>query len=170
MRRPTTAGQGRGAAELPTPFEAHADTSRHGPLFWTGVGIGWLVIGFGVWSLITKPGATHPPEAAAWIVGLALAHDLVLAPIALTVAWILRRVVPRIARGLVLGALAISAIVALYALPLVRRFGAQADNPSFLPRNAGAGLVLVIALVWAAAALLLAARLWGRPEPRGGAR
>ena len=93
-----------------------------------------------------------------------------LAPIALSVAWILRRVVPRIARGLVLGALAISAIVALYALPLVRRFGAQADNPSFLPRNAGAGLVLVIALVWAAAALLLAARLWGRPEPRGGAR
>jgi len=170
VRRPTTAGPGREAAELPPPFEVHQDTSRYGPLFWTGVGIGWLGIAFGVWSLITKPGATHPPEAAAWVVGLALAHDLLLAPIALSVAWILRRVVPRIARGLALGALTISAIVTLYALPLVLRSGAQADNPSFLPRNSGAGLVLVIALVWAVAALLLAARLWRRPEQGGGVR
>jgi hypothetical protein len=169
VTRPSATGHGPTAAELPSPFAAHGATSHYGPLFWTGIAIGWLAIAFGVWSLLSRPGAIHPPEVAVWVVGLALAHDLVLAPIAILVAWLLRRVAPRIARGLVLGALAISAIVALYAFPLVRRFGAQADNPSFLPRNAGAGLVLVIALVWGVAALMLAMRLRVRTR-RGGPR
>jgi len=147
------------ATELPPPFASDAESSRYGPLFWMGVGLGWTAIAFGVWSLLAKPGATHPAEAAAWVVGLALAHDLLLAPIALLVAWVVRRAAPRIARGLVLGALAISAFVALYAFPLVRRFGAQPDNPSFLPRDAAAGLTLVMALVWVTAAVMLAGRL-----------
>lgn len=97
-----------------------------------------------------------------WVVGLALAHDLLLAPAALLVAWLIHRAAPRVARGLGLGALAISALVALYAYPLVRRFGAQPDNPTFLPRNAGVGLAAVIAIVWVVAAGLLARRLGAR--------
>ncbi len=170
MRRSNATEHGPIPGGLPPPLAAHGETSRYGPLFWSGVGAGWLGIAFGVWSLLTRPGATHPPEAAGWVVGLALAHDLVLAPIALLVAWLVHRVAPRIARGLVLGALAISATVALYAFPLVRRFGEQPDNPSFLPRNIGAGLILVIALVWATATLMLATRLRARRSSGGDSR
>ena len=151
----------RGSA-LPPPFAVAEGTSRYGPLFWGGVGLGWAAISFGVWSLLEKPGATHPPSVMVWVVGLALAHDLLLAPAALLVAWLIHRAAPRVARGLVLGALAISALVALYAYPLVRRFGAQPDNPTFLPRNAGVGLAAVIAIVWVVAAGLLARRLGAR--------
>jgi len=154
----------RHGAELPPPFAVAEETSRYGPLFWSGVALGWAAISFGVWSLLSKPGATHPPAVAVWVVGLALAHDLLLAPVALLVAWLVHRTAPRVARGLVLGALAISAIVALFAFQLVRRFGAQPDNPTFLPRNAGAGLVVVIAIVWIVAAALLARRLGARPS------
>ena len=150
------------AAELPPPFAEASETSRYGPLFWTAVGIGWVGIAVGVWALLSKPSATDPPEAAVWVVGLALAHDLLLVPIALLAGWLLRRTAPRVARGLVLGALAISGIVALYAFPLVRRLGAQPDNPSFLPRDVGAGLAAVIALVWVAAWVMLAGRLRAR--------
>ncbi len=150
--------------ELPPPFAVAEDSSRYGPLFWVGVGLGWVAISFGVWSLLAKPGATHPPAVAVWVAGLALVHDLFLAPAALLVARLIHRVAPRIARGLVLGALAISGMVALYAFPVMRRFGAQPDNPSFLPRNAGAGLAVVLALVWIVAGAVLARRLHARTD------
>jgi hypothetical protein len=152
------------STDPPPSFAGPEGTSRYGPSFWVCVCVGWAAIAFGLWSLLSRPEATHPPAVAAWLVGLALAHDLVLAPAVLLVAWLLRRVAPRIALGLVLGALAISAIVALYAFPLVQRYGAQPDNPSFLPRDVGAGLLLVIAVVWVVAAGSFLRRL-GRRGP-----
>jgi hypothetical protein len=153
--------------EQPEPFElTPGPTSRYGPLFWTCLVIGGAVMGFGLVSLLSKAGATDPPNVAAFLLGLALAHDLLIAPAVIGAAVLLRRVTPRAARGALFGAIAVSAIVVLFAVPLVAGWGRQADNPSLLPRDYGYGLLVVLAAIWAVAAAMLArGRHDGSPRP-----
>ncbi|MGE5225380.1 MAG: hypothetical protein ACM3OO_00725 [Planctomycetaceae bacterium] len=134
-------------------------TSRYGRLFWSSVAVGWILILVGTWLVISKPGATHPVSLGAWIVGLALFHDVVVAPASLLVARGVHAKVPVIARGLVLGALLVSATITAYALPLIyRRANPTAFVPSLLPRDTLAWLLVVLALVWGVAGALLLAR------------
>jgi hypothetical protein len=147
------------------PDRAIAETSRYGPTFWVSVVLGWAAISYGVWLVVSEASITHPGNYATYFVGLALIHDLLVAPVALVVATIVRRVVPVIAVGIVLGALLISATVTAFAYPFfIRRTAAIADNPSFLPRNAGVGLLIVLAAVWTAAALMLLFRFRARQD------
>jgi hypothetical protein len=54
--------------------------------------------------------------------------------------------------------------VALFSVPMLFGWGAQPDNPSFLPRNYAVGLALVLAVVWGlAAAMVLRRRSGGDP-------
>lgn len=145
--------------ELHPPHAEVPATSRYGPVFWVGVVVGWSGIAFGLWSALSHSGATRPVGLGVYVVGLALVHDMVLAPVTLAAAAGVRRVAPRAARGLVLGALVVSATVTLFAYPFVRGFGEQPDNPSLLPRDAVAGLLLVLSVVWAMAAALMLRRL-----------
>jgi hypothetical protein len=139
-------------------------TSRYGPLFWCSLVAGWALIGVGVWLVLSKPGATHPVSLGAWIVGLALVHDLVVAPASLAVARGVHATVPAIARGLVLGALLVSATITAYALPLIyRRANPVAVVPSLLPRDTLAWLLVVLAVVWVVAGAILLLRM-GRPR------
>lgn len=147
------------AVRSPNTPEHPAETSRYSRLFWCGVAVGWVGIGSGIWSALTHAGSTQPLSLALWVTGLALVHDLLLVPAVLIVAWLVRRTAPRVARGLLLGALAVSAIIALVALPFALRLGAQADNPSFLPRNVGLGALVLVSGVWAVAAGMLFRRL-----------
>jgi hypothetical protein len=146
---------------------SHA-TSRYGRLFWSSVVLGWAAIAFGVVSAFTHWKSVDPPQFAVWIVGLALFHDLVMAPAVSLVG----RVVARGGRawwlGAVEGALAASAVITLFAVPLVAGWGRQADNPSLLPRNYTLGLVLVVGGLWAVAAIALlrrARRRHASPQP-----
>jgi hypothetical protein len=122
---------------------------------------------FGLISLFSRAAATDPPNFAVFFVGLALIHDLVLAPVVIGVAWLLRSVTPRGIRGVLFGALAVSAVVAGFSIPFVAGWGIQPDNPSFLPRDYGLGLVVVLAWVWITAVAIGLARVWVR---RGGRR
>ena len=133
-------------------------TSRYGPLFWSCLAVGSVVIGFGLVSLLSKAGATRPANFAAFFVGLALVHDFLVAPATIAIATGLRGVSPRTGRGLLFGALVVSAVVVLFSAPLLFGWGAQPDNLSFLPRNYPLGLALVLAVVWGGAAVLLLAR------------
>jgi hypothetical protein len=148
------------------PAEARSDPSgargpepRYGAWFWAGVAVGWAAIAFGVVSALTHRGATQPVTLAVWVVGLALVHDLLFAPLVLGAAWLLHRAVPRVALGIAMGALVVSGLVVLYSIPFVARWGAQADNPSLLPHDVGVGVVEVLALVWLVAAAMLVVRL-----------
>jgi hypothetical protein len=97
-------------------------------------------------------------------VGLALAHDLVLAPVVLLVGAGVRRVVPAGARPLVAGGLLVSGVLGLVAWPLVRGYGRSAGNPSVLPRDYGRGLLVALAATWAVVLVLhLVRRLTTRP-------
>ena len=148
------------SAEPRAPFDEPAErTSRYGPLFWSGLAVGGACMAFGLVSLLSKAGATEPANFALFFVGLALVHDLMLAPAVIVLGVALRRVTPRAGRGLVLGSLVVSAVVTLFSVRLVAGWGAQPDNPSFLPRNYVLGLAAVLAVVWGGAIALTALSL-----------
>lgn len=147
-------------AELPPPIADDVeDTSNYGPVFIMGCVVGGACMAFGVISLLTHAGSTKPVNFAFFFVGLALLHDLVLVPVVLAVAWILRKGSPKVARGLIMGAVAVSAIVIAFAIPGLRGWGLQDGNPSFLPRNYAFGLAVSLAVIWLVTGLLLARRL-----------
>jgi hypothetical protein len=134
------------------------ETPRYGPAFWTCLAIGGACVAFGVLSLITRRGAADPVTVGAFVVALALLHDLLLAPVVVAVAWVVRAITPGAVRGVVLGALALSAIVVGFAVPLLAGWGEQPDNPSLLPRRYGIGTAIVVACVWFSAAAIVLAR------------
>ncbi len=127
--------------------------------FWISAAIGWAVIGWGVIGILSNSLDTRPSNLAKFVVGGALLHDLLVAPVAVLVGVLIARAVPAPARGPVQAALAVSAIVALFAYPLVRGYGLAANNPTSLPYNYGRNLVVVLGAVWAVTAAAVVMRL-----------
>jgi len=140
------------------------DDHRAGPLFWISAVAGWAVIGWGLRGIFQHSLDTRPGNLARFVVGGALLHDLIVAPLVIVAGVLLARAVPGRARAVVQGALAISGIVALFSYPLVRAYGLAANNPTSLPRNYSAGLLVVLGVVWAVATGLVIFRL--RTAPR----
>lgn len=135
---------------------------EHGPVFWIGVAAGWAVMAFGIWTLFRRAGATRPMNFGALFVGLALIHDLLLAPVVTVLAAWLGPRLPARERALVTGAAIVSGVLAIVALPPI--LGTQpADNPSLLPRHYPVGLVIALVSVWGVTGLAIAlARLRSR--------
>jgi hypothetical protein len=131
----------------------------------TGAVVGAGFAAVGVASLLQESHDTHPLVTARWVVGLALAHDLVLVPLVLLVGVAVRRFVPDRSRSLVAGGLLVSGALVLVAWPLVRGYGRSAGNPSILPRDYGRGLLVALASTWA---LVLVLHLVRRIRPRPG--
>ena len=149
----------------PTPPDTAAH-ARPGRLFWPAVTVGWVVMAVGAWGLASEADRTRPAESVRFVLGAAVLHDLVLAPVVVLVGWALARIVPSRARGPVQAAVVVSAVVALFSFPFVRGYGKVAPNPSILPRDYGAGLAVVLAAIWAVAILVVARRWWaGRARP-----
>jgi hypothetical protein len=130
-----------------------------GPRFWITAAIGWAVIAWGVVGIFSNSLDTRPANLARFVVGGALLHDLLVAPLAILAGVLVMRAVPAKARGPVQAALVISAVVALFAYPLVRAYGLAANNPTSLPKNYGLNLVIVLAVVWAVAGVAVALKL-----------
>lgn len=127
--------------------------------FWISAAIGWAVIAWGVIGILSNSLDTRPANLAKFVVGGALLHDLLVAPVAVLVGVLIARAVPAPARGPVQAALAVSAIIALFAFPLVRGYGLAANNPTSLPHNYGLNLVVVLGVVWAVTAAAVVMRL-----------
>ncbi len=144
----------------PATLEPERDDDRRaGPLFWISAAAGWAVIGFGLRGIFQKSLDTRPGNLARFVVGGALLHDLLVAPLVILLGVLLARAVPGRARAIVQAALAVSGIVALFSYPLVRAYGLAANNPTSLPHNYTANLLVVLGVVWAIAAGLVIARL-----------
>ena len=143
-------------------------THRVGPLFWVSAAAGWVLIGFGLWGVFANRLDTRPANLAKFVVGGALLHDLLFAPLVLLAAVGLAHVVPGRARSTVLAALVVTGAVALFSYPLVRAYGLAANNPTSLPHNYTLNLAIVVGLVWAVAAAVLVVRL--RPRHAGASR
>jgi hypothetical protein len=114
---------------------------------------------FGLITLFSRAAATQPLDVGMFLIGLALGHDLLLAPATIGIAAGLRRAFPHGVRGILSGALFVTAVVVAFSLPLVTGWGAQPDNPSFLPRDYASGVAIVLAAVWGVAAALMIHRV-----------
>lgn len=130
-----------------------------GARFWLTAAAGWTVIAVGVRGVFQHTIDTRPRDLARFVVGGALLHDLVVAPLVLLAAVGLSRIAPRRARPAIQAAVVVSALVGLFSYPLVRAYGLAAHNPTSLPYNYARNLAVVLGLVWAAAALAVVVRL-----------
>ena len=128
------------------------DVHRAGPLFWISAVAGWAVIGWGLRGIFQHSLDTRPANLARFVVGGALLHDLVVAPLVILAGVAVARAVPRRARAVVQGALVVTGVLALFSYPLVRAYGLAANNPTSLPHNYGLNLLIVLGVVWAVAA------------------
>jgi hypothetical protein len=134
--------------------------SPHGPLFWSGVVIGWAVICFGAWGIFRDARETHPANLGLWLAGSALVDDLLIAPAVFMLARVLGRHVPPRPRPFLQAALILAALVAVFAFPFIGGFSRVADgNPSALPGNYLIGYLVVVGAGWAVIALLARRRL-----------
>ncbi len=129
-----------------------------GPLFWLSAVAGWVVIGVGLRGIFMKTIDTRPSNLAKFVVGGALLHDLLIAPVVIVLGVVLARAVPGRARATVQGALAVTAILALFSYPLVRAYGLNTHNPTSEPHNYTLNLLIILGVVWAVAAGLVIRR------------
>ena len=131
---------------------ASVDGSPGGARFWTGVVLGWALMGFGLALLVLDGGVGRVLDVGTWVVGLDLAHDLVLAPIATLVAVGVLAVVPRGWRAPLLAGLGATVVVLLLAWPLLGGYG-RTDNPTELPLDYPTAVATVLGVVWGLVAL-----------------
>jgi hypothetical protein len=127
-----------------------------------GLAIG-LVLGLplmliGIVGILRDTAATPPSSFLRFFVGGDLVHDLVVAPIAALVAFVVLRRTPVIARGPLRAALFGSAVMIAIAWPGIRHYGRMRapDNVSVQPLNYATSTATAVAVVWAIAAVWLA--------------
>jgi hypothetical protein len=122
---------------------------------------GLAAVVYGARGLLTAGRRVPLDSWLTWFLGSALLNDLVIAPAWIGLGWLSARLLPRAARPAVVVGAAVSGMLTLVALPFVLGRGADPANPSFLPRNYGVTLlvlVLVICVLTAVAALVAVRR------------
>ncbi len=141
-----------------------AQDHPHGPVFIASLVVGWAVIAFGLHGLVTQSNVTGVLRL---LIGLNVLNDALVVPLLIGVAVLARRVLPGWLVVPVQIGLITSAVVALYAYPLVGSWGKSARaGSSRLPWNYAHNLIVVLAAIWVVCALLA---LWSwhrrRPSP-----
>jgi hypothetical protein len=122
-------------------------TRHRGAAFWVATAAGWVLIAWGLRGIAVHRIDTRPGELLRFFATGLAAHDLLLAPVVLAAGIVVARTVPGQWRAPVQATLLVAGAVALYAYPLVRGYGRRLGNPTSLPRDYGAGLVIVVAVV-----------------------
>jgi len=143
----------------PADNRAESAVPRPGPWSWIGLALGGAIMAYAVWGAVQAFSTTEQLGLARWLVGSAIAHDFVLAPVVTVIGLVLARFLPVSVRGPVLGATAISGIVLLVSWPALRGYGLRAGNPSILPHDYPRNAAIVLGLVWAVALVVVAVRL-----------
>ena len=128
---------------------------------------GLAAVLYGAQGLLTAGGRVPLGSWLTWFVGSALVHDLVVAPLWTGLGWLSVRVLPRAARPALVVGTAVSGVLTLVALPFVLGAGRDPLNPSFLPREYGQTLLVLVVVVlalsaaWATGAVLRERRRTG---------
>jgi hypothetical protein len=151
---------------------AHEPEPLAGWRWWTGLAAGGAVGLFGLAGLLRDATKTKPPVWLAWLVGLLLVHDFVLAPLVLLVGRWLRDRVAEAWRWPIQVGLVTSGVLVLASVPVLYGVGrrTQPGNVSVLPGRYPLALAGVLTVVWLG---VLALGIWGstrwhRPSPSPG--
>jgi hypothetical protein len=128
-----------GAGVTPTP--------RRGPLFWGTAAAGWALILWGVRGALQHHVDTRPGQLVRFLLGGALAHDILLAPAVILIGVVVARAVPGRWRAAVQAVLLISGTLLLFTWPELRGYGRVLRNPTSLPHDYAANLIVVLAVV-----------------------
>jgi hypothetical protein len=121
------------------------------PSFWIGLAVGAPIVLYAGLRFERAVGS-HLPNAARWFVGGALLLDLVVVPLAAVVGWVGKKLLPTWAWPAVRAALVTTAVMAIYAYPLVEKRGGRPENTTLRPRDYHHGLAVALAVTWLAAA------------------
>jgi hypothetical protein len=132
------------------------------------VAAGVIAVAYGLLGLLTDPSVSLP-NYVRYILTVLLGHDLLVLPAAIVVGAVLTRWLPRWARATVQGALLVTVVLTVVALPLVLGHGRRPDDPSALPRDYPRGYLICLAAIWLVTAAVLAIRARRRttaPDPK----
>ena len=113
------------------------------------IAVGVLVTGYAVFGATTEPGL-RLGGVVLFLVALVAGHDGLVLPLVIAAGSVVKRV-----GHLVRAAAIVSLAVAVVALPFVLGYGRDPGNPSALPLPYGAGLVTILAVIWAGTLLTL---------------
>ncbi len=153
-----------GASGGPPTASGGSVSGEHGPLFWVFLAVGWAVIIFAIHGMIAQ--RANPPQVWKLLIGLNIVNDALVAPALVVAAFVVRRFIPGwLVAPLDVGLIA-SAVVALYAYPLVGSWGkSAAAGFSRLPFDYAHSLLMVLGAIWFVCALL-AVWSWSRKRPQ----
>ncbi|SDX79312.1 hypothetical protein SAMN05661080_01223 [Modestobacter sp. DSM 44400] len=148
----------RAADRVPgDPYASDPDrpvTSARRPWWrWLFLLPGLAAVVYGAQGLLGAGGRVPLSSWFTWFLGSALLHDLVIAPVWIGLGWLAARFLHRPARPPVVVAAAVTGMLTLVVLPFVLGYGADPNNPSFLPREYGRNLLLIAAAIWLVAAV-----------------
>lgn len=137
--------------------------------------VGVLVIAFGAYVMVTTVRPNRIWGLATWLLGAVVLHDAILSPFVVAVGMLLRRTGRTIrvwALVVVQAAVVVGSVLALVVLPEIAAKRHGQKNPTVLPFDYGARLLLVegVLLALVLAVLVVAvvrARRSGRSEVRG---
>jgi hypothetical protein len=110
-----------------------------------GVGaLGVLLGTYGGWLLVSR--GHDLVNAAEWLVVGVVLHDVVLSLAVLAIGGVALRVLPEAAKAPAVVGFVVLGSVTLFAVPVLGRFGARADNPTLLDRDYWAGWLVLATL------------------------
>jgi hypothetical protein len=136
-----------------------SDQPPAGRWWWAGLAAGGAVGLFGLAGLLRDGAKTMPVVWVVWLVGLLLAHDLLLEPLVHLAGRWLRRA-PEVWRWPLQVGLVVSGVLVLASVPVLYGVGraTQPGNDSVLPGDYPRALTGVLALVWTGVLALAAVR------------
>ncbi len=108
---------------------------------------GSALMAYGAYGLLTAD-KSAPLAWARFAATVLVAHDALLAPLAIGAGVLVVRLVPGATRRYVQSGLFISVALTLLALPFVLGYGRSPDLPSALPLDYGTGLAITLVAVW----------------------
>jgi hypothetical protein len=109
----------------------------------------WLLLGDDLADLVT---------IAVWLAAGVVLHDFVLVPLTLGLAWLGVRLLPEVIRAPAAAGLVVLGTLTLLAVPVLGRWGANADNATILDRHYGLGWLSVAGLTIMGVLLVLVAK------------
>lgn len=135
-------------------------------------GLGVLVGLYGAYLLLSRQDLDRLVSAAIWLGGGVVAHDGIIALVTIGAVAAGARLLPAPSRAPAAVAFAVLGPLTLIAIPMLGRFGAEADNPTLLDRSywlGWSGLVVLALSIALVASLVRARRTSSSGGPGGDA-